>query len=126
MKQLIVKLDVASNLGALCTWMPLELVELGNLNSEIWYALSVAMLPTQGLHAALLCNCVIFNLIFATCDRPRQETSACSLFLHVSRSTTWMVVQAVRIGSACGDTGMTASLLIARNSHASRAGFSQS
>jgi len=27
-------------LGVLFTWMPLELVELGNLNSEIWYAVS--------------------------------------------------------------------------------------
>jgi len=40
--ELIVKLAVAIilSLGVLFTWMPLELVELGNLNSEIWYAVS--------------------------------------------------------------------------------------
>lgn len=68
--ELIVKLAAAKifNLGVLFTWMPLEPVELGNLNSEIWYALSVAKLPTGRLHAALQCNCATFSLILATCE----------------------------------------------------------
>jgi len=41
-------------------------VELGNLNSGIWYALSVAKLPTERLHAALQ-HCATFSSIFVTC-----------------------------------------------------------
>jgi len=50
MKQLIVRL-AAPPILVYCL-----LVELGSLNSEIGYALSVAMLPTGSLHSALQCN----------------------------------------------------------------------
>lgn len=87
--------------------------ELGSLNSEIWYAPSVAKLPTGGLHAALQCNCVTFNSFFVACERLRLESLACSPFLlHVSHSTKVMAVQAVRFGSARGETGVPPSLIV--------------
>jgi len=83
MKQLIVRPAAPPILGYY------SLVELDSLNPEIGYALSVAMLPTGSLHAAVQCNFCDIPLDVSSRETLRLETLACSLFLlHVSQSTT--------------------------------------